>query len=133
MIRKIEHIGVAVSDIREAEKMYTETLSLRASSRETHGELLVAFFPVGDTTLELLQSTTPDGIISKYIREKGEGVHHIAFRVDDIGKALEDLRSKGVELVDREPRAGARNAKIAFLDPKSTNGLLIELVEPGEE
>ena len=133
MIRKIEHIGVAVKDILEAEKMYTETLMLRASSRESHGELRVAFFPVGDTTLELLQSTTPDGIIARYIREKGEGVHHIAFRVDDIRKALEDLRSKGVEMIDREPRAGARNAKIAFLDPKSTNGLLIELVEPGEE
>lgn len=133
MIRKIEHIGVAVKDILEAEKMYTEILSLRASSRETHGELRVAFFPVGDTTIELLQSTTPDGVICKYIQEKGEGVHHIAFRVDDIRKALEDLRSKGVEMIDREPRAGARNAKIAFIDPRSTNGLLIELVEPGEE
>lgn len=130
MIPKIAHIGVAVKDLNEAEKFYTEIFSLPVSDGECHGELKASFIPIGDTRIELLQSTTPDGVISKFIEKKGEGVHHIAYQVDDIEKALAHLKSKGVQLIDNQPREGAHNSRVAFINPKSCHGILVELVEP---
>jgi methylmalonyl-CoA/ethylmalonyl-CoA epimerase len=130
MIRKIAHIGVAVRNIEEAEKLYTEALSLPVQDREQLRDLKAAFIPIGDTAIELLQSTNPDGAIAKFIGKKGEGIQHIAYQVDDIEKALEELKAKGVGLIDERPRKGAHNSKVAFLHPKSTMGVLIELVEP---
>lgn len=130
MISKIAHIGVAVKNLKDAEKFYSEVLSLNISDRETHGELMASFIPIGDTRIELLQSMTPTGVISKFIEKKGEGVHHIAYQVDDINKALADLQAKGIELIDKQPRKGAHNSKIAFINPKSSYGILVELVEP---
>lgn len=89
----------------------------------------VAFLPIGDTEIELLESTQPDGPIAKFIEKKGEGIQHIAFRVEDIHAALEDMRQKGVRLIDEQPRYGAGGAQIAFLHPKSTHGVLVELCE----
>lgn len=130
MIKKISHIGVAVRNLDLAENFYTEILSMPVSDREQHGELRASFIPVGDTRIELLQSMTPDGVISKFIDKKGEGVHHIAYQVDDINKALANLQAKGVELIDKQPRKGAHNSKVAFINPKGTYGILVELVEP---
>jgi methylmalonyl-CoA/ethylmalonyl-CoA epimerase len=130
MIRKIAHIGVGVRDLDEAEKFYADILSMSVSDREQHGDLKASFLPVGDTSIELLQSTTPEGVISKFIAKRGEGVHHIAYEVDDIEKTLAHLESRGVQLIDKKPRPGAHNSRIAFINPKDSYGVLVELVEP---
>ncbi|MGQ9694588.1 MAG: methylmalonyl-CoA epimerase [Thermodesulfobacteriota bacterium] len=130
MIKKIAHIGVAVKNIEEVEKFYEEVLSLKIQDREYLGEIKASFIPVGDTAIELLQSTTAEGVISKFIEKRGEGVHHIAYQVENIEKALEDLKAKGIPLIDQQPRRGAHHSKVAFLNPKGAYGILIELVEP---
>lgn len=130
MIRKIAHIGVAVKNIEEAEKFYEEVLSLKIHDREHLGEIKASFIPVGDTAIELLQSTTPEGVISKFIEKRGEGVHHIAYQVENIDQALADLKAKGIPLIDQQARRGAHHSRVAFLSPKGTYGILIELVEP---
>lgn len=128
-VLRVDHIGVAVNSIEETKKLYSDILGLLHAGSETVAEQKVttAFFPVGDTEIELLESTAPDGPIAKYIEKKGEGMQHIAFRVDDIEAALEELKAKGVKLIDEKPRKGAGGAKIAFLHPKSTFGVLVEL------
>jgi methylmalonyl-CoA epimerase len=131
MIKKIDHIGIAVKDMDAALKFYEEVLGMKAQGTEVVEEQKVktAFIPTGDSEVELLESTSPDGPIAKYIEKKGEGIQHIAFRVDNIEKALEDLKAKGVKLIDEKPRRGAGGAKIAFLHPKATFGTLVELCE----
>lgn len=130
-VLKIDHIGIAVKSIDATGQLYNGLLGLQYAGNETVAEQKVttAFFPVGDTEVELLESTAPDGPIAKYLEKKGEGVQHIAFRVENIEEALAELRSKGVQLIDEKPRRGAGGAKIAFLHPKSTFGVLIELCE----
>ena len=131
MVRKVDHIGVAVSNLEEALKIYTDVLGLKLHGTEVVEEqkVRVAFMPVGDTENELLESTDPEGPIAKFIEKRGEGIQHIAFRVDDIEEALEQMRRKGVRLIDEKPRYGAGGARIAFLHPKSTGGVLVELCE----
>lgn len=131
MVRKVDHIGVAVSNLEEALKIYTEVLGLKLHGTEVVEEqkVRVAFVPVGDTEIELLESTDPEGPIAKFIEKRGQGMQHIAFRVDDIDEALERMRQKGVRLIDEKPRYGAGGARIAFLHPKSTGGVLVELCE----
>ena len=130
MIRKIAHIGVAVKNVAEVEKLYSEVLGLPITGREVTPDNKVAFIPLGDTAVELLQSVKPDGAIARHIEKKGEGIHHMALEVDNIEKALEELKAKGVVLIDEKPRRGAHDSKIAFLHPKGTYGVLLELVEP---
>ncbi|MDP3385939.1 MAG: methylmalonyl-CoA epimerase [Eubacteriales bacterium] len=131
MVTKIDHIGVAVKNLEESLKFYRETLGLDLQGVEIVEEqkVKVAFLPIGDTEIELLESTDPDGPIAKYIDKKGEGVQHIAYRVDDIEMAIADMLSKGVKMIDEKPRYGAGGAKIAFCHPKSTNGVLVELCQ----
>lgn len=131
MVKKVDHIGVAVKSLDEALKFYTEVLGLDLQGIEVveDQKVKVAFLPVGDAEIELLESTDPEGPIAKYIEKKGAGLQHIAFRVDDIEKALDEMREKGVRLIDEKPRYGAGGAKIAFLHPKSTYGVLVELSE----
>lgn len=133
MIKKIDHIGVAVKSIDEARKLY-EMLGLTVTKTEVVEEqkVKVAFLPTGDSKVELLESTDPDGPVAKFIAAKGEGVQHIAFRVTDIEAALAVLKEAGVRLIDEKPRRGAGGAKIAFLHPKETFGTLIELCEREE-
>ncbi|ADL07955.1 methylmalonyl-CoA epimerase [Thermosediminibacter oceani] len=128
---KIDHIGIAVKSIEEASKIYTELLGLEMHGVEEVAEqkVKVAFIPVGESEVELLESTDPEGPIARFIEKNGEGIQHIAFRVDDIEKALEELKQKGVRLIDEKPRYGAGGAKIAFIHPKATKGVLIELCE----
>lgn len=128
-ISHIEHIGIAVKSIEESKKYYEEVLGLTCYSIEEVADQKVrtAFFQIGDTKIELLESTSPDGPIGKFISKKGEGMHHMAFAVNDTNEALEDVGSKGVQLIDKVSRNGAEGLKIGFLHPKSTHGVLTEL------
>ena len=130
-VLKIDHIGIAVNTIDDAKAFWTDALGLPFEGDETVAEQKVktAFFPVGESEVELLESTEPDGPIAKYIEKKGQGIQHVAFRVEDIDQALAELKEKGIRLIDETPRMGAGGAKIAFLHPKATNGVLVELCE----
>jgi methylmalonyl-CoA/ethylmalonyl-CoA epimerase len=130
-VLKIDHLGIAVNSIEEAKKLFHDILGLKFEGTETVQEQKVttAFFPVGDSEVELLESTAPDGPIAKYLEKRGEGIQHIAFRVENLEEALAELKDKGIRLIDEKPRKGAGGAKIAFLHPKSTHGVLIELSE----
>ncbi|MEW5725564.1 MAG: methylmalonyl-CoA epimerase [Thermodesulfobacteriota bacterium] len=131
-IKRIAHIGVAVRDTDEAARFYGEKLGLGADHQEMLGELKISFVPVGPTNIELVQSTTPEGVIAKHIEKRGEGIQHVAFEVEDLDQALAELKAKGVRLLDETPRPGAHGARIAFIHPKETNGVLTELCEyPG--
>ncbi len=134
MVHKVDHIGVAVSNLEEALKIYTDVLGLKLHGTEVVEEqkVRVAFMPVGDTEIELLESTDAEGPIAKFIEKRGEGIQHVAFRVDDIEEALEQMRQQGVRLIDEKPRYGAGGARIAFLHPKATGGVLVELCERKE-
>ena len=128
-ISHIEHIGIAVKSIEESKKYYEEVLGLTCYSVEevTDQKVKTAFFMVGDTKIELLESTSPEGPIGKYIERKGEGIHHIAFAVPNTSEALEKASEKGIQLVDKVSRKGAEGLNIGFLHPKSTHGVLTEL------
>ena len=125
---KVDHIGIAVNSIEEASKFYT-ALGLKSMGIEEVAEqkVKVAFFPCGDSEIELLESTSPEGPIAKVIEKKGEGIQHIAFKVDNIEEAIADMLAKGIRMIDETPRYGAGGAKIAFIHPKSTGGVLVEL------
>lgn len=130
-ISHIEHIGIAVKNLDEAIRYYEDVLGLSCYAIEEVADQKVktAFFKVGDTKIELLESTDPEGPIGKFIEKRGEGVHHLAFAVENLGDNLLGLEEKGVKLIDREPRKGAEGLDIAFLHPKSTYGVLTELCE----
>ena len=130
-VLKIDHLGIAVNSIDAGKNFWTDALGLEFEGTETVTEQKVttAFFPVGESEVELLESTAPDGPIAKFIDKKGEGIQHIAFRVENIEEALAELKEKGVRLIDETPRIGAGGAKIAFLHPKATSGVLVELCE----
>ena len=130
-VKHIDHIGIAVKGIEQAGKFYTDILGLKIEDVENVADqkVNVAFIPITDSEVELLESTEPDGPVAKYISARGEGVQHIAFRVEDINKALEELKEKGVRLIDQTPRKGAGGARIAFIHPKETNGVLVEICE----
>ncbi|MEA2087363.1 MAG: methylmalonyl-CoA epimerase [Candidatus Caldatribacteriota bacterium] len=131
MIEKIDHIGIAVRSIKETSELLNNILGLKVAGEEIVEEqkVKVAFLPLGDSELELLESTSPEGPIARFIEKKGEGIQHIAFKVDNIEEILEKLKKEGVRLIDEKPRYGAGGARIAFLHPKDTNGILIELCE----
>ena len=131
MITKINHIGIAVVSIDEAVKLYTDVLGLKVQDIEEVADQKVktAIIPVGDTKIELIESTDPEGPIGKFIEKQGEGLHHVAFEVGNIEEALGDVVGKGVPLIDQNPRGGVENTKIAFLHPKGTRRVLTEFVE----
>jgi methylmalonyl-CoA/ethylmalonyl-CoA epimerase len=130
-ISHIEHIGIAVKDLQESIKYYENVLGFKCYSIEEVPEQKVktAFFMVGQTKIELLESTDPEGPIGKFIEKKGEGIHHLAFATKDLEGALQEVETKGVQLIDKTPRKGAEGLSIAFLHPKSTSGVLTELCE----
>lgn len=127
----VDHIGIAVKSIDEALKFWEGTLGIKCHGVEEVADQKVktAFLPIADTEVELLEGTSPESPVSKFIEAKGEGIHHLAIRVDDLEAALEELKAKGVRLIDEKPRMGAGGAKIAFLHPKATGGILLELSE----
>lgn len=127
----IEHIGIAVKNLEESIPYWENIFGLKCYSVEEVAEQKVktAFFKIGQTKIELLESTDPEGPIGKFIEKKGEGVHHIAFAVNGLEEALAETESKGIQLIDKVPRKGAEGLHIAFLHPKSTYGVLTELCE----
>jgi methylmalonyl-CoA/ethylmalonyl-CoA epimerase len=127
----IEHIGIAVSNLEEAIAYYENKLGLVCYAIEEVPDQKVktAFLKIGQTKIELLESTDPEGPIGKFLEKKGQGVHHIAFAVNDIENSLQEVKDKGVRLIDNQPRKGAEGLDIAFLHPKSTFGVLTEFCE----
>ncbi|MCK5836208.1 MAG: methylmalonyl-CoA epimerase [Desulfobacula sp.] len=130
-ILKIDHLGIAVSSIDGKKNFWTDALGLNLEGTETieAQKVTTAFLPVGESEIELLESTSADGPVAQFIKKKGEGIQHVAFRVENIEDALAELKEKGIALIDKTPRIGAGGAKIAFLHPKATSGVLVELCE----
>lgn len=131
MYNKLDHIGIAVEDLEQAIELYRDKLGMECAGTEEVAEqkVRVAFFPAGESSIELLEPTSPDSPIARFIEKKGAGIHHIALGVDDVATAIEKLLGQGVEMIDHEPRSGAHGAQIAFIHPKSTPGVLIELCQ----
>ena len=130
MLKKVNHIGIAVKDLDVAIEFYKK-LGLEVEAIETveSQNVKVAFIPLGEVRIELLEATTEDSPIAKFIDKKGEGIHHVAFGADDLVTILKHAESKDIQLIDKVPRKGAHNAEIAFLHPNSTHGVLLELCE----
>ena len=130
-VKKIDHIGIAVKNLDETMKFYADALGLKTIATEVveDQKVRIAFIPVGDSEVELIESTSPDGPVAKFIESRGEGLQHIAFRVENVEEALQELKSKGIRLIDEKPRKGAGGAMIAFVHPKATNGVLVEITQ----
>ncbi|MCX6097454.1 MAG: methylmalonyl-CoA epimerase [Caldiserica bacterium] len=130
-LKNIDHIGIAVANMQESLSFWEASLGIEVNGIEEVAEQHVrtAFLPVGGTEIELLEPTSPDSSVAKFIEKRGEGLHHIAIRVDDIEAALVELKAKGIQLIDETPRDGAGGTRIAFVHPKSTHGVLLELCE----
>ena len=128
---KIDHLGIATNGIDEAASMYRDAFGLSVAEIEEvpTQKVRVAMLPIGESRIELLEATSPDSPISKFLEKRGPGIHHIALRVANIRAALADLKAKGARLIDEEPRPGAGGCLVAFIHPSSTGGVLIELVE----
>ena len=134
MFERIDHIGVAVTDLDGAIELYRDRLGMPLQHRETVEQFGVeaVLLGVGDAHVELLQPTDPEGAIGRFVERQGPGLHHVAYRTGDIDAALAEARSAGLRLIDEEARTGIRNSRVAFVHPKSTGGVLTELVEPAE-
>ena len=130
-MKKIEHIGIAVKDIDEAEKRFAQLLGVASYKRETVESegVLTSFFKVGESKIELLSATRPDSPIQKFIDKKGEGMHHIAFEVNHIEQEIENLKKEGFIFINEIPKKGADQKRIAFIHPKSTGGILVEICQ----
>ena len=131
MYKKINHIGVAVKDLDKAIELYRDQLGLEFKGIDVveSQKVKVAFFKIGETNIELVAPTSEDSPIAKYLEKNREGIHHICFEVEDINKTLNELKSRGVKLINEEPRKGAHGTLIAFIHPKSTNGVLTEICQ----
>ena len=132
MLQKIHHLGYAVEDLQAASRFYRERFGADPSEPEEVEEqgIVAAMFGVGESRIELVQPTRPDSPVGKFLEKRGEGFHHVAYEVEDIEAALEDLKRGGVELIDEEPHVGAGGTRMAFIHPKDAHGVLTELVEP---
>jgi methylmalonyl-CoA/ethylmalonyl-CoA epimerase len=136
MFRRIDHVGVAVEDLDAALRLYAESFRMELAHRETVESQGVeaVLLDVGEGHVELLRPLGPDTAVGKFLARSGPGLHHVAYAVDDIDAALDDLSGAGLELIDSEPRQGIRGSRVAFLHPRSSGGVLTEIVEPsGEE
>lgn len=133
MTDKINHIGIAVKNIETATPLYRDVLGMRFEGVEEvpDQKVRVAFFVVGESRIELLEPTSPDSPVARFLEKNGEGIHHLAYQVDDLAATLEQLRGAGVRLIDEQPRCGAHGTRIAFLHPKATGGVLTELCQTG--
>ena len=134
MLGRIDHIGVAVEDLDEAVSLYRERLGMPEQHRETVEEQGVeaVLLEIGEGHVELLSPLSPETAVGKFLEKRGPGLHHVAYRTDDIDAALQTAREAGLRLIDEEPRIGIRNSRVAFVHPKSTGGVLTELVQPAE-
>ncbi len=134
MFGRIDHIGVAVEDLDAAIELYRDRLGMREQHRETVEEQGVeaVLLEIGEGHIELIRPLGPDSGVARFIERNGEGMHHVAYQTDDIDSALAAVRDAGLELIDKEPRTGIRGSRVAFVHPKSTGGVLTELVQPAE-
>jgi methylmalonyl-CoA/ethylmalonyl-CoA epimerase len=134
MIKKIAHIAIAVPDLEAAAKFYAEQLGLKLTGKETvpHRKVTVGFIQIGETKIELVQPDAPDAPVAKFIAERGPGLHHICFEVDDVDAEFQRLSGAGVKIVDPAPQPGADGTKTFFIHPKATGGVLIELNQPAK-
>jgi len=128
VFKKLNHIGIGVRDVEQAAKLWTEVFGAKAKSPVTERDIKVVMIPIGDILVELIAPIGDQGVMAKFLEKRGEGIHHLCFEVDDIYSAMKELTAKGMELIDKEPREGAEG-KIAFLHPKSTYGVLTEIVQ----
>ena len=128
-IKRVEHVAIAVKDIEKSKTLLEDTFGLTLEYDERIGATTLAMYPVGETYLELLETTDPNSAVAKWLAEKGQSLFHLCFEVEDIDGALDELRQKGVKLLDETPRTGHGGSRIAFLDPQSTGDILIELAE----
>ncbi len=131
MLNKIYHLGYAVEDIEAASRFYRENFGAEPTEPEVVGEqgVIATMFRVGESMVELVQPTRPDSPVGRFLERRGEGVHHVAYQVDDLETTLRELKKNGVEIIDEDPRRGAGGTRIAFIHPKSAFGVLTELVE----
>ena len=131
MVLRVSHIAIAVSNVDDAARFYAEKLGLAMVGREAvaGNKVVVGFIPVGETRIELVQPDAPDSPIAKFLEQRGPGLQHICFEVDDIEAEIKNLLEKGATMVDQKPRTGAHDSRVAFIHPKSSNGVLIELCE----
>ena len=135
MFGRIDHIGVAVSSIEESIGLYRDSFEMAEQHRETVEEqgVKAVLLEVGEGHIELIEPLSPDSGVAKFIERNGEGMHHVAYQTDDIDTALESVRESGLQLVDERPRPGIKGSRVAFVHPKSTGGVLMELVEPAKD
>jgi methylmalonyl-CoA/ethylmalonyl-CoA epimerase len=128
---KLEHIGIAISNLSTSVPLFEKLLNSQCYKKENveNEKVMTAFFKAGDSKIELLESTDPEGVIARFISKKGEGLHHLAFEVEDIYQEMKRLKEEGYILLSEEPKVGADNKLVVFLHPKSTGGVLIELVQ----
>ena len=131
MLEKIDHIGIAVKNLDEAVRLYKDIFGMEPSLvyESSFTKAKIAFIPIGESKIELIQPTNPESVIGKFLEKRGEGVHHISYKTKDVDKSLIELDIKGVQLIDKKSRKVRENEKVAFLNPKSTNGVLIELIQ----
>jgi methylmalonyl-CoA/ethylmalonyl-CoA epimerase len=131
MLEKIDHIGIAVKDIDEALRFYREAFGIEPSLiyESSHTKAKIAFLPIGDARIELIQPLNPESVVGRFLEKKGEGIHHISFKVKDVDKSLHELEEKGIQLLDKQSRKVREKEKVGFLNPKSANGVLVELMQ----
>jgi len=131
MIEKLDHIGVAVKDLDQAMKLYKDVFGIEPGLvyESTYTKAKIAFFPIGDLRVELIQPVNPESVMGRFIEKRGEGIHHIAYKVKDVDASLKQAEAKGVQLIDKKSRKVRENERVGFLSPKSTNGVLIELIQ----
>ncbi|MGC8658003.1 MAG: methylmalonyl-CoA epimerase [Desulfomonilaceae bacterium] len=132
-IKRIAHLGVAVKDLESAMNFFTASLPLEVTHTEEFQGMKIAFIPIGESSVELLQDISGASAVKKFVEKNGEGIHHIAYEVDDINEAVNELKAKGVKLIDETPRQGAHGMSVAFMHPKATHGILMELVQPSSK
>jgi methylmalonyl-CoA epimerase len=131
MLEKIDHIGIAVKDIEQAIRLYKEAFGMEPSLvyESEYTKAKIAFFPIGEVRIELIQPTNPESVMAKFLEKKGEGIHHVSFKVKDVDQSLGEVEKKGIQLIDKKSRKVRENERVAFLHPKSTNGVLFELIQ----
>ena len=131
MLEKIDHIGIAVKDIQQAIRLYREVFGMEPSLvyESEYTKAKIAFFPLGEVKIELIQPTNPESVMEEFLKKQGEGIHHICFKVNDVDQSLCALEKKGIQLIDKKSRKVREKERVAFLDSKSTNGVLIELIQ----
>lgn len=131
MLEKLDHIGIAVKDLDQAMKLYREAFGIEPDLvyESSYTKARIAFFPIGDVRIELIQPVNPESVVGRFLEKKGEGIHHVSYRVKDVDRSLAELEKKGILLIDKKSRRVRENERVAFLHPRSTNGVLVELIQ----